>query len=100
MKINKELMKGSTVILILTLLDRKEMYGYEMTKEIEKALAVCLLLKKGRYIRSYIRLRWSSWLNRTGMRMVAANGNIIASQRVEEGSWRRRSRSGRCFGRR
>jgi PadR family transcriptional regulator PadR len=36
MKINKELMKGSTVILILTLLSQKEMYGYEMTKEIEK----------------------------------------------------------------
>lgn len=35
MTINKELMKGSTVILILTLLDRKTMYGYEMIKEIE-----------------------------------------------------------------
>lgn len=35
MKINKELMKGSTVILILTLLDQKDMYGYEMTKAIE-----------------------------------------------------------------
>jgi PadR family transcriptional regulator, regulatory protein PadR len=36
MKVNKELMKGSTVILILTLLNRSEMYGYEMTREIEK----------------------------------------------------------------
>ncbi|NHN30226.1 PadR family transcriptional regulator [Paenibacillus agricola] len=35
MKINKELMKGSTVMLILKLLEQKEMYGYEMTKEIE-----------------------------------------------------------------
>lgn len=35
MAVNKELMKGSTVILILTLLDHKPMYGYEMIKEIE-----------------------------------------------------------------
>lgn len=35
MHINKELLKGSTTILILSLLNRKEMYGYEMIKEIE-----------------------------------------------------------------
>lgn len=35
MKINKELIKGSTTILILSLLSRKEMYGYEMIKEME-----------------------------------------------------------------
>ncbi|MGG7163265.1 PadR family transcriptional regulator [Clostridium ihumii] len=35
MAINKELMKGSTSILILSLLNRKDMYGYEMIKEIE-----------------------------------------------------------------
>ncbi|CAM4524090.1 DNA-binding PadR family transcriptional regulator [Paenibacillus endophyticus] len=47
MKINKELMKGSTVILILTLLDRKEMYGYEMTKEIEKSSSGVFTFKEG-----------------------------------------------------
>lgn len=35
MKINKELLKGSTTILILSLLNSKDMYGYEMIKEIE-----------------------------------------------------------------
>lgn len=35
MKINKELIKGSTAILILRLLDQKDMYGYEMIKEID-----------------------------------------------------------------
>ncbi|AYE33753.1 PadR family transcriptional regulator [Clostridium septicum] len=35
MKINKELLKGSTTILILSLLNRKDMYGYEMIKEME-----------------------------------------------------------------
>lgn len=47
MKINKELMKGSTVILILTLLDRKEMYGYEMTKEIERSSGGVFTFKEG-----------------------------------------------------
>ncbi|QHT63586.1 PadR family transcriptional regulator [Paenibacillus lycopersici] len=35
MKINKELLKGSTVILIMKLLENKDMYGYEMAKRIE-----------------------------------------------------------------
>ncbi|MHA6481452.1 PadR family transcriptional regulator [Paenibacillus sp. strain BS8-2] len=47
MIINKELMKGSTVILILTLLDRKAMYGYEMTKEIERSSAGVFSFKEG-----------------------------------------------------
>lgn len=47
MKINKELMKGSTVILILTLLGRKDMYGYEMTKEIERKSEGLFTFKEG-----------------------------------------------------
>jgi len=47
MKIGKELMKGSTVILVLTLLDRKEMYGYEMVKELERLSAGVFNLKEG-----------------------------------------------------
>lgn len=47
MKVNKELMKGSTVILLLTLLDRKDMYGYEMTKELEIHSAGVFTLKEG-----------------------------------------------------
>ncbi|MFD2370182.1 PadR family transcriptional regulator [Brevibacillus sp. GCM10020057] len=47
MKINKELMKGSTVILILTLLERKPMYGYEMSKEMERNSDGILSLKEG-----------------------------------------------------
>ncbi|MUT67942.1 PadR family transcriptional regulator [Paenibacillus sp. NEAU-GSW1] len=47
MAINKELMKGSTVILILTLLNRKEMYGYEMVKEIEQSSDGVFTFKEG-----------------------------------------------------
>ena len=44
---NKELMKGTTVPLILKLLDRKAMYGYEMTKEMEKSSDGLFTLKEG-----------------------------------------------------
>lgn len=47
MKINKELLKGSTVILILKLLDQKPMYGYEMIKEIESSSDGVFAFKEG-----------------------------------------------------
>ncbi|MCU6712983.1 PadR family transcriptional regulator [Paenibacillus sp. J5C_2022] len=47
MKVNKELMKGSTVILILSLLSRKEMYGYEMVKAIETSSGGVFSFKEG-----------------------------------------------------
>lgn len=34
MKLNKELLKGSTDMLVLSLLEEKNMYGYEMIKEL------------------------------------------------------------------
>ena len=36
MKVNKELLKGSTNMLILSLLEKENMYGYQMIKEISK----------------------------------------------------------------
>lgn len=47
MKVNKELLKGSTVILILSMLERKEMYGYELTRELEQRSEGIFALKEG-----------------------------------------------------
>lgn len=47
MKVNKELLKGSTTILILSLLSRKNMYGYEMIKEMEAKSNNVFSLKEG-----------------------------------------------------
>lgn len=47
MRINKELLKGSTTILILSLLNRKDMYGYEMIKEIELRSKGVFAFKEG-----------------------------------------------------
>lgn len=47
MKISKELLKGSTSILILSLLNRRSMYGYEMIREIEDRSENIFSFKEG-----------------------------------------------------
>ena len=36
MKVNKELLKGSTDMIVLSVLENEDMYGYQMIKELRK----------------------------------------------------------------
>lgn len=47
MKISKELLKGSTTLLILNLLESQAMYGYQMIKELKKKSEHTFELKEG-----------------------------------------------------
>jgi PadR family transcriptional regulator PadR len=47
MKINKELMKGSTSILILSLLYKEDMYGYQITHELKNLSKDVFELEEG-----------------------------------------------------
>lgn len=47
MKISKELIKGTTVIMILSLIEKHPMYGYEMILEIEKESGGIFTFKEG-----------------------------------------------------
>lgn len=47
MKINKELMKGSTTMLVLQLLSQESMYGYQMVKVLEEQSENTFTLKEG-----------------------------------------------------
>ncbi|ACL77229.1 PadR family transcriptional regulator [Ruminiclostridium cellulolyticum] len=47
MKIDKELLKGSTTMLILKLLEKEDMYGYQMTRELELRSDNTFTLKEG-----------------------------------------------------
>lgn len=47
MKISKELLKGSTTTLILSLLHSKPMYGYEIIKELESKSNGIFSFKEG-----------------------------------------------------
>lgn len=44
---NRELVKGSTSLLLLQLLEEKDMYGYEIVKEMEKRSENALQVKEG-----------------------------------------------------
>ncbi len=45
--LNRELIKGSTVILVLTLLNERPMYGYELVKEMGSRSDHELQMKEG-----------------------------------------------------
>ncbi|MEF3301758.1 PadR family transcriptional regulator [Paenibacillus sp. GYB003] len=47
MRLNKELLKGSTGTMILSLLERRDLYGYELIKELERKSAGVFALKEG-----------------------------------------------------
>ncbi|APH03742.1 PadR family transcriptional regulator [Bacillus weihaiensis] len=44
---DRELIKGSTSLILLQLLDEKDMYGYELVKEMEKRSGHSLEVKEG-----------------------------------------------------
>lgn len=44
---NRELVKGSTSLLVLQLLDERDMYGYELVKEMAKRSDDQLQMKEG-----------------------------------------------------
>ncbi len=47
MKVNKELLKGSTSIMILSMLERKDMYGYQIMQELKMLSDNTFELKEG-----------------------------------------------------
>ncbi len=47
MKIDKNLMSGSTTLLVLSLLSREEMYGYQMITELSRRSDHTFVLKEG-----------------------------------------------------
>lgn len=47
MKIDKNLIGGSSILLVLTLLDKTDMYGYEIIKELETRSDKTFQFKEG-----------------------------------------------------
>lgn len=47
MTINRELLKGSTATLVLSILSREAMHGYQMARELERISAGVLTFKEG-----------------------------------------------------
>ena len=47
MKFSKELVSGSTPTLILAVIEKEDMYGYQIAKELEKRSENAFSLKEG-----------------------------------------------------
>lgn len=47
MSFNRELLKGSTVVLILSQLEKEPMYGYQLIKEIERSSGGVFQFREG-----------------------------------------------------
>ena len=47
LKINKELMKGSTAMLVLSIISKDDMYGYKIVKELESRSENVFSMKEG-----------------------------------------------------
>ncbi|KAB7673167.1 PadR family transcriptional regulator [Bacillus sp. B1-b2] len=60
---NRELVKGSTSLILLQLLAEKEMYGYELVKEMEKRSDYSLQVKEGTLYPALHKLEKQEYVN-------------------------------------
>lgn len=60
---DKELMKGSIDILLLSLLNKSDMYGYEIVKKIKENSQDLYHMKEGTLYPALKRLENKNWLN-------------------------------------
>lgn len=94
MAVNKELMKGSTSTLVLTLLARKQMYGYEIIKELEILSQGLFEMREGTLYpilhtleeAGYVE---SKWVGKEGTRQrryygITKNGKAFLKEKKEE----------------
>lgn len=96
MSVNKELVKGSTSMLVLGVLEEKEMYGYQIIKELEQRSETVFSLKEGTLYPILHVLEQDGFLEAywedTSSRESAAS---IGLQKKGEKSWTDRKRNGR-----
>ena len=96
MSVNKELVKGSTSMLVLGVLEEKEMYGYQIIKELEQRSETVFSLKEGTLIRFF--MCWSRmafWKHIGRIRAQRESAASIGLQKKGEKSWTDRKRNGR-----
>ena len=96
-----ELLKGTLSLLILSLLGRKEMYGYEIVKTVKEATGGALEWKEGSLYPNLHKLEREglivgSWHAEQGQRRRRYYGLTAAGRRVLAGelaSWRQLSKA-------
>ena len=94
---NRELVKGSTSLLVLQLLNERDMYGYELVKEIEKRSDHHLQVKEGSLYpglhklekQEYIEFYWQDQEKGPARKYyrITTEGKKVLSERTSE--WHR-----------
>lgn len=96
--LNRELVKGSTVILVLTLLNERPMYGYELVKEMGSRSGNELQMKEGPCILLFTSLNAKDIFLPTGRsRRKDRTANITGLQTKAKKCWRNARRNGAYF---
>lgn len=94
---NRELVKGSTSLLVLQLLDERDMYGYELVKEIERRSDHNLQVREGTLYpglhklekQEYVECYWQEQEKGPARKyyQITAQGKEILAERTSE--WHR-----------
>lgn len=94
---NRELVKGSTSLLVLQLLNERDMYGYELVKEMDRRSDHHLQMKEGTLYpalhklekQEYIEFYWQNQEKGPARKYyrITTEGNEILAERTTE--WHR-----------
>ena len=84
---DKEIMKGSIDILLLSLLNKRDMYGYEIVKTLKENSNELYNMSEGTLYPALKRLENKNGFNLIGKILsLVEEENIIGLQKMEKGS--------------
>lgn len=97
MKISKELIKGSTVMLVMSVLKKNDMYGYKIIKELELQSESVFELKEGTLYPILHALEKKICLKATGKNLTAESVNTTTSPAKAQKALKKSRRNGKCI---
>lgn len=97
MKISKELIKGSTAMLVMSVLKKSDMYGYKIIKELELQSESVFELKEGTLYPILHALEKKICLKATGKNLTAESVNTTTSPAKAQNALKKSRRNGKCI---
>lgn len=95
MKISKELIKGSTAMLVMSVLKKSDMYGYKLLKSLNYRARACLSLKRVLSTPFFTHLKKKICLKATGKNLTAESVNTTTSPAKAQNALKKSRRNGK-----
>ncbi len=95
MKISKELIKGSTAMLVMSVLKKNDMYGYKIIKELELQSESMFELKEVLSTPFFTHLKKKICLKATGKNLTAESVNTTTSPAKAQNALKKSRRNGK-----